>query len=432
MPSTKRILIISTTFFPDPGVSGIRVTQWCRHLPEHGWIPRVLCRHYGYEYEEEHLAEAVSPVVGVEYLDPPCEAGSAIRNRAPIGPTVRGSSIPLILWARRRILCSRQLASLFVPDPSILFWRRVRPRVLAKVHALKPDVVVTTSPPHSNHDIGMWLAEQTRTPWVADFRDPYFGDARFSPVGVGRCRTCSHWSYYRSILDRASLITHAIPSHTRWVQRFMGIDRRKLLTITNGFPPECQAIAEATSPKGGESRRVILVAGTILAEQRVRLARAVSQLIGEDFDLELRLLGKIPGNESELRAMLGDRLVTTGYVGHAAAISEISAASLLVSYLSPARSETHLLSLKLLEYLSTATPILCINPSGPDRLLLRRFPHVARLYEPLIRDIASTLRSLLERGSERTAAQVAEYRREFSWRNRTAQLVAGLDEVTQT
>src|SRR5438876_5468376 len=71
MSSFRRLLVISTTFFPDPTVSAIRMTQWCRHLPEHGWKPHVLCRYYGYEASPEELAAVVHPEVTVEYLDKP-------------------------------------------------------------------------------------------------------------------------------------------------------------------------------------------------------------------------------------------------------------------------------------------------------------------------------------------------------------------------
>jgi hypothetical protein len=38
----RRLLIICTTFFPDPGAPAIRMTHLCRHLPTHGSKPFVL------------------------------------------------------------------------------------------------------------------------------------------------------------------------------------------------------------------------------------------------------------------------------------------------------------------------------------------------------------------------------------------------------
>ena len=61
----RRILILSTTFFPDKQVAAIRMTQWCRLLPEHGWKPYVVCRYYGFEATPEELTAKVHPEVSV-------------------------------------------------------------------------------------------------------------------------------------------------------------------------------------------------------------------------------------------------------------------------------------------------------------------------------------------------------------------------------
>src|SRR6266550_728349 len=109
----RRVLIISTTFFPDPQVSAIRMTQWCRHLPEQGWKPYVLCRYYGYEATAEELATAVHPTVTLEYLDKQKRTENKGNGRSP-------------RWLQRILAPLRErpgLATLAVPDVSIFFWR---------------------------------------------------------------------------------------------------------------------------------------------------------------------------------------------------------------------------------------------------------------------------------------------------------------------
>jgi hypothetical protein len=45
------------------------MTQWCRHLPNHGWKPHVLCRYDGHGCSAGELAAKVHPEVTLEYLD---------------------------------------------------------------------------------------------------------------------------------------------------------------------------------------------------------------------------------------------------------------------------------------------------------------------------------------------------------------------------
>src|SRR5258708_532556 len=179
----RRVVIISTTFFPDPQVSAIRMTHWCRHLPEHGWQPHVLCRYYGYEATPEEIASAVHPAVIVDYLDRP-ESPTGRQQKIGFIPTVRGSA--------RSASPHRLLPSICVPDLSIWFWRRNPKAILQRILAIQPEIIITSSSPHSNHDIGLLLTAQTCIPWIADFRDPYLIDNRFQPRGMGLRRRRAH------------------------------------------------------------------------------------------------------------------------------------------------------------------------------------------------------------------------------------------------
>jgi hypothetical protein len=61
-------------------------------------------------------------------------------------------------------LAKRLFSSLFVPDPAVRFWRQQREYVLGRVREIRPDVILTSSPPHSLHDIGLWLSRETGIP----------------------------------------------------------------------------------------------------------------------------------------------------------------------------------------------------------------------------------------------------------------------------
>ncbi len=412
----RRVLIISTTFFPDPTVSAIRMTQWCRHLPEHGWQPHVLCRYYGFEAGAEELAQHVHPDVRIEYLDRSSNSGAE-------------HHAPRLQQLGRRVLSSWLLGGVFVPDPSIRFWRKWRTQILKRVRAIRPEVIITTSPPHSNHDIGLWLARETGVPWVADFRDPYLIDNRFKPTGLGQLRWYAHERFLESIYRRAWLITHAIPIQARWARRRLPFARSRIRILTNAFPMELLSELAKTwhSPL---HRKSVLVVGTIPEPQQLPLARAVAQLARQGHDVELRLVGKIPWQKKKLEQILGDRFVATGYVPHSESIREVANASVLVNYLDNFRSESRLLSTKLFEYLASGKPVVAINSSRSERLLLRHTHGVEKLRNPSISSIATALTRAL-RNQSRDSTDVEEFRRNYNWTERSWQVATGLHKLVE-
>lgn len=410
----RKLLIISTTFFPDPTVPAIRMTQWCRHLPEHGWKPHVICRHYGYECSAQEMAEKVHPEVTVEYLDHTESVGTAARSR----------------WRRfvQGVMDSRLgLAGLFIPDPSIRFWRSRRQQILKRVQEIQPDVILTTSPAHSIHDIGLWLSRQTGIPWVADFRDPYLLDNRFQPRGLGLLRWRGHRRFKDAIHNSAWLVTFAIPNHARYSRRRYAAARDRMLTLTNAFPPELVDALPDSARTGG--RKTVLVTGTIPEPEQLRLAQAVAQLAGEGHDVQLKLLGKRPECEPQLRVMLGERLALPGYVPHTESIRAVAQADVLVNFLDVFRSQSRLLSTKLFEYLASGNPVLCINPSRVDRLLLWRMSGVKALILPTQDELVAGLRDTLAGKVRRDPADVEQFRKEFNWPRRAAQLAEAFDRL---
>lgn len=410
----KRLLVITTTFYPDPQVGAVRMTQWCRHLPEHGWAPTVLTRHYGFEATPPQLAEHVHPDVRVEYLTPPPPAPAT-------APPPQRSARHLA-----RQLAVRFAGPLLIPDTSIRFWRSARQRALRHVEALRPDVILSTSPTHATHDLGMWLSQEARVPWVADYRDVHLLDFTWKYGWASRLMFSRHRRFERSVYEHASLIIHAIPVHARWASRFYPVARGRIRTLPNGAPARlAEGRVEPVRTDGG--RRSVRAIGSIGDDDVARLAAAVKQLSGEGLDLELCFVGKPPGNGETLRRALGERLRTTGYVSHDEALREVVGADVLISCLSGGR-QRYGLSSKLYEFLAAGRPILEINPSIPDRQLLRRIPGVQILERPTPDELAVALRRAL--ATHGLPPEVVErFRNEFNRAHQVQRLACWLDEL---
>lgn len=211
---------------------------------------------------------------------------------------------PGISWSKR--FGRGMLSCILVPDASIWFWRLIRKRIESLVEEVAPDVVLTTSPPHSNHDIGLWLSSRTNIPWVADFRDPYLFDPRYRPSGLGRMIAWRHHRYERRIYERAKLILHAIPNHAQWARERYPFAHERIVTLPNGCPPEL-AEGSVKPDRSSEGRRSVRVVGTCGADEVSSLALAIRSLVEAGGDLELRIVGPRPSNMKTLEAILALR-----------------------------------------------------------------------------------------------------------------------------
>jgi hypothetical protein len=403
------------------------MTQWARCLPEFGWQPFVLTRYYGHRATPELLAKYVHPDVRVEYLNAPPEDESAPAPAPAPAPAAGRASLASRV---KRFIGSSPASALLVPDPGIGFWRSVRPRVLQAAREFEADLLVTTGPPHSNHDVGLWLAREIGIPWVADFRDPYIIDQRFAPRFPFRWMMPAHRRYSRNLYSTASLVTHAIPIAARFWRIRSADYRRHVRIMTNACAPElATGDVEPDVTPGG--RRSIRAVGHIGHDEAAFLATAIAELVREGMDLELRLIGPPVTTLPRIRELLGERVISSPGMRHDLALRQVAGADVLVNYLSRERSQHYLLSSKLFEYLATGKPVIEVNPTVPDRQILRRLPDVVVLREPTLPELKESLRRALRMGVAGMGGARAAFVREHEWRRQVRTLAAWFDEAVE-
>ena len=298
------------------------------------------------------------------------------------------------------------------------------------VDKLRPDVVLTTSPLHATHDVGRWL--KSRRPelrWVADFRDPFLIDVRYGPFGLRRFAARRLRRYAESIYQTADLVTNAIEFESRWIRLKYRYARSKVRALPNGLPVEMFSgdLKPIATPNG---RRSIRAMGATDPSQRLRLAAAAARLVESGEDVELRFIGQGPPDADALGAVLDDRVVLTGQVPHSDAPAQLLGADVLVCPLSVERSAAMLLSSKLFEFFACGKPIIVINPTRPDRLLVRSLKGVRVLREPGEEELTSAFQWALSDAAQPPAEQGARMREKYSRRTQARQLAAWLDELT--
>ena len=95
-----------------------------------------------------------------------------------------------------------------IPDKTLPWAATAVPAGIRIVRDRKIDVILTTSPPNSTHLIGEAIAAATRTPWVADFRDPWLSHPHrhYERAGV-RAKRAVERHMARSVVRRAAAVT---------------------------------------------------------------------------------------------------------------------------------------------------------------------------------------------------------------------------------
>jgi len=430
----KKILILTTTFYPDPSVGSVRVTQFAKYLPRYGFLPVILCKDYGYRATDQQLADDVYSGIKIYRLgkkknNSTC-ASSLIQNvkTKNFKSKIKKGSCTLAANLQEWFL-KKGFGGLFVPSQSVFFWKRYQKKIFKMIAEEQPEVILSTSPQHAMH----WVAKSIKQKysekiWVADFRDPYTIDRRYAPAGISKIMFPFHRMFERSIYDRADLLIHAIPLHARWARHIFPEAREKIHILTNGIPESLISYVKAQD-KNTNPAFTISSVGHIDDDNAGKLATMVLRLLNEGFDIQLRLVGPKPHLPQNLKEQLGNRLILTGPVNHDTALSEIASSDLLTSCLSQERSRVYCLSSKLFEYLATGKLILSINPSRPDRVFARGFKNIVCLEDPSVDKIYEIVSGLMQQEAHVSEALLEKIHGRFSRKKQVAGLAKKINKL---
>jgi glycosyltransferase involved in cell wall biosynthesis len=414
----RHVLIVSWWYPPLAGGGVYRPLNFSRHLAAHGDRVTVLTGGAGARHRQDaSLLERVPASVRIlrcPFLDPfvvygglkrllgrstggspgagPGGArGSAAAGQVP-GPGTEAS------W---KDLLSESLA---LPDR----WRTwVWPATLRGVAGLigrRPDLVFSTSPPHSVHLVARRLAAVFRAPWVQDFRDPWVGN----PFREFRARVLveKDRALERRVVQRAArVITNTPALEQRFRERYPDLEIWQ--TITNGFDPD-QFDTPAQPVSHGPGPLEIVHVGHLYGARSGRYLVQGLEVLRRDLPdlaarVKVRLVGAIDGREGYLedvrRRGVEDLLDCPGPIPHAEALRlQREAPALLILGVEEEGREVQVPG-KLYEYVAARRPILTLSRQGgaiQQVLDLARVPYeIAEPDDP--RDIAAALGRFVER-----------------------------------
>jgi glycosyltransferase involved in cell wall biosynthesis len=343
METGRRRVLVLAYFFPPLGGAGVqRTLKFVKYLAAFGWDATVVST-------RSRLYPARDPSL----LDEVPEKTRVIRTAAL--PLAHWTSLVLYRFRLRRLF-----AWVTWPDGGVGWLPFALWAGLRSARRDRPDVIFSSSPPQSGHLAAMAVHRLTGIPWVADFRDEWAADAHRADQP-------------RALARLAARVERAFTKHAQ--RSVVAADYFDIAGLSNEDPrrveiPNGVDDADlATSSHPPADRFVLAYVGTIYG---IRDPSPVFQALARLIDrgevararFEVRLVGSLWLEGFEPPA--GIEVQSTGYVDHARALKEMSAATALLLYVPSASLAP---SGKLFEYLASGRPILCL--AHPDNLASR-------------------------------------------------------------
>ena len=360
----KKVLII--TYYWPPG-SGPGVQRWlkfCKYLPEFNWEPIVITVKNGsYPNTDESLENDIPKSLKVfktKTLEP-----FAVYNllRGKKGKSVEVAMASVQGQPSTFAKFSNYVRSnYFIPDARI-GWNKYALKEAKKViKKEKPDLVITTGPPHSTHLIGLKLRKEFNIKWLADFRDPwttiYYNQFLLSTEKS----TAKDLALENQVLHTADAIITATPGITEGLQS----RSKKIHTLPNGFDEDDFSRIKPSTPEKFKMAYV----GNLKPVQNTRgVWEAIALLAKENPDFKSKFEFELTGNlspefERVFKEFGIESLITIkSFVPHKHAIQRMMDAHVLFLPIPKDKGNKLILTGKIFEYLATKRPLLAVGPT---------------------------------------------------------------------
>jgi glycosyltransferase involved in cell wall biosynthesis len=386
----RRLLVVSYMFPPVAGVGIERTLKHVTYLPDCGWQPVVIAAgNPGYRMVDPATLDSV-PVGTEVHRAPSLEpahlrrlAGRLLGRGGPSG-AVRSPGAPTAGVPRRgpkalvNAAWRAYVEVVWFPDEQIGWLPGALATGLAADDANPVEAIYSSGPPWSSHLAAAALQGLTGLPWVADFRDPWIGNAYAAPLPLPH-RVWRRW-LERAVVERARACVFASAgvrdeyAH-RYPHRAEGF-----VTIHNGYDlDEVAAVRGLPSSRPSDGRFHLVFTGSIqgIAEARL-IAAGLERLLERRPELRdrlrLRLVGWLsPAAEAiagaRLRA-LAPVVERIGQQPRAGALKAVTDADAALVLLADGPGRANVPSAKLFDYLGLDAPVLAVAPPGEVRRIL--------------------------------------------------------------
>jgi hypothetical protein len=250
----KKVLILAYDFPPYVSVGGLRPYNWYRYLKEFDIEPIVVTRQWSNTYG--NYLDYIAPSDNKSEVVESTEFGEIIR--APYNPNLANRI--MLRHGENKWHVLRRGISAFYEFSQFLF--PIGPKVEVYFAARnylrnnKVDAIIATGDPFILFQYAKQLSEEFKTPWIADYRDPWTTN---KTNFISKYIKPWNWFFERNIVRKARAITTVDAVFKRQIQEIIGSTHVHL--FPNGYDPEAMQQIDSIQ-QGSELLRIAFV-GTI-------------------------------------------------------------------------------------------------------------------------------------------------------------------------
>ena len=151
----KKILFIAYNFPPEGGPAVQRVSKFIKYLHQFDYRVIVLTSNHKYSIVDETLLKDIPE-------------DTVVHKSLDYGNYVPGD------------IRNKFLKNYFVPDKQVFWKKSALKKVKEIIRNNDIDVIISTSPPHSAHLIGLEIKKKYNIPLIVDFRDEWTMNPSFA------------------------------------------------------------------------------------------------------------------------------------------------------------------------------------------------------------------------------------------------------------
>lgn len=361
----KKVLII-TYYWPPAGGPGVqRVLKFVKYLPKFGWEPIILTVENGeYPAIDESLLYEIPTNIKV-YKTKSFEPFNLYK-----GLTGQKGNIPTHILNKSENESIIQKfakwirANLFIPDARKGWIPSIVKKGLEIVEQEKPDLIFSSSPPHSLQVGAMKLAMRTNLKWVVDFRDPWTDGFWLKDLSRTKYASKKDLDFELSVLKNSNAVISVSQSIIELFKRKI---ENNYYVLPNGYDES--DFADLTREQSDVFK--IVYAGSLRDSQIPHnLFKALASLKEQRLieKLELHFIGTVHPDAVKIitNNNLQDLVTFHKYMTHNKLLKHVINANMLLLTIPNTPNNEGILTGKLFEYVASKNYILGFGPKNGD------------------------------------------------------------------
>ena len=383
MSHTKTVLIISY-YFPPMGLSGvIKTAKTAKYLAKAGWRVVVLTAtpNQYYAYDDTLLEELI-------------EAGVHIYSTPSKKQPKPGETSPLPGFVENTIIKPLQ-SQIYFPDPAIRWKRIALAAAEGIINEYNVSLLISVSPPLSNHVITDLIAEKFQIPFILDYQDEW--TKGMTVDSTKKLKSTAHQKLENHLLNRTAKIL--VPSRLakeQMIKEYRFLDHDDIMIFPAGFDPDDIKDIEINARAG--DRFTIVHAGLVDdAGYFHDFLNAIKNFIVNTPEAQSKIKLSLPGiiapKTSAIIEKLGLQSVidSPGYIHHKALFATMKQATALLA----TTKSMYRIPSKMYEYAAIEKPLIVISPEHSAAYKMAMESGAGHCASPMNKgEIESMIRSL--------------------------------------